>query len=219
MGMRPSEPVCFELYAPWLYSRPRPLTLQARHSLSRSDLSNEVLVEDAASDAILSSAFVRMLPVMMLCLYPDAAAGRQWQDSNGKRQKGTSDQEKASAGDVQMNKIVAEVTGAIIDAQTCVAFYGQPGDGMLASNLTSGLLGLVELASAAVAGTCGSFAGKRSEDGTLLWQGSSLYACASQSNLNRVSKLLLPVEQRPIPSPSHRFNPHSTSTSASQHRL
>ena len=61
-------------------------------------------------------------------------AGWQWQAT---KRRPTA--RRSVCGDVQMNKIVAEVTGASIDAETCVAFYEQPGDGMLASNLTSGL--------------------------------------------------------------------------------
>lgn len=65
MGTRPSEPACFALYPPWAYSLPLPPAWHARHSLSRSERSNEVVELAADSEAIFCSAFARMSLAMV----------------------------------------------------------------------------------------------------------------------------------------------------------
>lgn len=70
MGIRPSNPACFVLYPPWLCSRPR-AEWHARHNLSRSDLSKEVVELAAERAAMRSSAFARI---------PDMVRVYWWED-------------------------------------------------------------------------------------------------------------------------------------------
>lgn len=65
MGTRPREPPCLLEYPAAPFSLPRLPEWHARQSLSRSDLSKEVLVLEADSDAIFSRALARMLRAIL----------------------------------------------------------------------------------------------------------------------------------------------------------